>query len=73
MWTLEDSTEADSVGGEARPPFEIARMDGFDQSGYDEVVEAGVIKVKVSDPVSGGSFIEAVSTRGGWSGKGNCW
>jgi hypothetical protein len=54
------------VRGKPRPPSEIPRLDGLDQSGDDRVVQAHVIEVR--EPVHGGALIEAVGMRGGLGG-----
>jgi hypothetical protein len=55
-----------TVCGKPRPPLEVPRLDGLDQSRDDGVVQARVIEV--CKLVRGGALIEAIGMRGGWGG-----
>ena len=46
------------------PPLEVPHFDGFDQCGYNGVVQACI--VEVSKLVGNRAFIEAVGMCGGW-------
>ncbi len=55
-----------AVSGKPRPPSEVPRIDGLDQSGDDGVVQECVIEVR--ELVHGGALVEAVGMRGRWGG-----
>ena len=55
-----------AVSGKPRPPSEVPRIDGLDQSGDNRVIQARV--VEVYELVPSGALVEAVGMRVRWGG-----